>query len=184
MVDDAASSVAARVKASLPPGATQSHLRIVYETLAPDQRAEQTGDSGQQEEFIVSSYIHLVFSQPPATVSDDEYNTWYDAHVQEILSVEGWESATRYAVEGVVGVDGSKTFRFLSLYELSVPPDVAVANLAAANIGNADSYIDEKGADESKLPLPDWFTAVEFSSWNCTQISERITLHTATASSR
>ena len=132
----------------------------------------------------MSSYIHLVFSEPPSTVSDDDYNTWYDAHVQEILSVEGWESATRYAIEGVVGADGSKQYRFLSLYELSCPPDVAVANLAAANMGNADSYVEKKGVDEGKLPLPDWFTTIEFGSWNCTQVSERITLHPATTSSR
>jgi hypothetical protein len=129
----------------------------------------------------VSSYIHLVFSEPPTTVSDADYNTWYDAHVQEILSVDGWEAATRYAVEGVVGADSSKQFRFLSLYELSCPPDVAVANLAAANMGNADSYVDKKDADEGKLPLPDWFTSIEFGSWNCTQVSERIILHEAAA---
>lgn len=147
---------------------------IVYETLAPDEWAEQTGDSEKQEAFIVSSYIHLMFSEPPATVSDDEYNTWHDAHVQEILSVEGWESATRYAIQGVVGADGSKKLRFLSVYELSVPPDVAVANLAAANMGNG----------EGRLPLPHWFTAVEFAAWNCTQVSERITVRPAATSTR
>jgi hypothetical protein len=115
----------------------------------------------------VSSYIHLVFSEPPSTVSDDEYNTWYDAHVLEILSVEGWESATRYSIEGVIGADGSKQYRFLSLYELSCSPDVAVANLAAAN----------GGSDEVGSPLPDWFTAIELASWNCRQVGERITLH-------
>lgn len=129
----------------------------------------------------MSNFIHLVFSDPPAHVTDDEYNTWYDAHVQEILSVEGWESATRYNVEPVVGADGTTRYRFLSLYELSCPPDVAVANLAAANMGNADSYVEKKGVDEGKLPLPDWFTGVQFGSWNCTQVSERITLHDTVA---
>jgi hypothetical protein len=126
--------------------------------------------------FDVSKYIHLVFSDPPPSVSDDEYHTWYDAHVQEILSVEGWESATRYTVDGVVGADGSSTYRFLSLYELSCAPETAVANLEAANMGSADSYVEKKGADEGKLPLPDWFTAIRFGSWNCKQVSERITL--------
>ena len=114
----------------------------------------------------MSSYIHLVFSEPPSTVSDDEYDTWYDAHVQDILSVEGWESATRYTIEGVVGTGGSKQYRFLSLYELSCPPDVAVTNLAAANI-------DAHGV---RSPLPDWFPSIELASWNDTQVSERITL--------
>ncbi len=114
----------------------------------------------------MSSYIHLVFSEPPSTVSDDDYNTWYDVHVQDILSVEGWESATRYTIEAVVGAGGSKQYRFLSLYELSCPPAVAVANLAAANIG----------ADDMGSPLPDWFTAIDLASWNGTQVSGRISL--------
>jgi hypothetical protein len=135
----------------------------------------QTG--GRREgAFDVSKYIHLVFSDPPATVSDDDYNTWYDAHVQEILSVDGWEAATRYTVEGVVRADGSPTYRFLSLYELSCPPGEAVANLEAANMGSADSYVEKKDIDEGKLPLPDWFTAIRFGSWNCTKVNERITL--------
>ena len=50
-----------------------------------------------------------------------------------------------------------------------------LANLEAANMGNADSYVEKKDADEGKLPLPDWFTAIDFGSWNCTQVSERIT---------
>lgn len=124
----------------------------------------------------MSNYIHLVFSDPPAHVTDADYNAWYDAHVQEILAVDGWESATRYTIDAVVGADSTKPYRFLSLYELSRPPDVAVANLAAANMGNADSYVEKKGADEGRLPLPDWFTAIHFGSWNCTQVSERMTL--------
>ena len=124
----------------------------------------------------MTNYIHLVFSDPPATVSDDDYNTWYDAHVQEILSVDGWESATRYTVEGVVGGDGGPPYRFLSLYELNCSPAEAVANLEAANMGSADSYVEKKDTDEGTLPLPDWFSAIQFGSWNCTQVSERITV--------
>lgn len=124
----------------------------------------------------VGNFIHLVFSDPPPSVADDDYNTWYDAHVHEILSVDGWESATRYTVEGVVGADNAPTYRFLSLYELSCPPDEAVANLEAASMGSADSYVEKKDADEGKLPLPDWFTAIRFGSWNCAQVGERITL--------
>ena len=140
-----------------------------------DWLCHSAGEAGGSD---VTKHIHLVFSDPPATVSDDDYNTWYDAHVQEILSVDGWESATRYTVEGVVGAGGGPPYRFLSLYELSCPPADAVANLEAANMGSADSYVEKKDADEGKLPLPDWFTAIRFGSWNCTQVSERITLHT------
>lgn len=129
----------------------------------------------------MGNYVHLVFSEPPAHVTEAQYNAWYDAHVQEILAVDGWESATRYRIEGVVGIGDTPAYRFLSLYELSCPPDVAVANLAAAGMGNADTYVELKDVDQGKLPLPEWFTAIRFGSWNCTRVSERMTLHSAGA---
>jgi hypothetical protein len=52
-----------------------------------------------------------------------------------------------------------------------------VANLAAAGMGNADTYIEMKGEDDhshDELPLPDWFAGIRFASWNATGTSERI----------
>lgn len=125
----------------------------------------------------MTKYIHLVFSDPPPEVGEDEFNHWYDAHVQEILAVDGWVAATRYRLEPVVAPEETGGYRFLSLYELDVPPDVAVANLAAAGMGNADTYIELKGSDADTtdpLPLPDWFARIRFGSWNATGASERI----------
>jgi len=125
----------------------------------------------------VSKHIHLVFSDPPAHVSEDEYNAWYDGHVREILAVDGWVAATRYRLDAVVGGESTGGFRYLSLYELDVPPDVAVANLAAAGMGNADTYIELKGDTNTAsdpLPLPDWFAGIRFGSYNATRTSERI----------
>jgi hypothetical protein len=125
----------------------------------------------------VTKYVHLVFSDPPAGVTEDEFNEWYDAHVHEILAVEGWVAATRYRIAAEVGADESGGYRFLSLYELDIPPERAVANLAAAGMGNADTYIEMKGdSDEARdlLPLPDWFAGIRFASWNATATSERI----------
>ncbi len=123
------------------------------------------------------NYIHLVYSDPPAGVSEDDYNAWYDAHVQEILAVDGWVAATRYRLDAVVAADQSGGYRYLSLYELDVAPAVAVANLAAAGMGNADTYIDMKGDAPhagDPLPLPDWFAGIRFASWNGTSTSDRI----------
>ena len=123
----------------------------------------------------VTNFIHLVFSDPPAGAPEDEYNAWYDAHVQEILAVDGWRSATRYRIEGVVGAEATGGYRYLSVYELDCDPDVALANLEAAGMGDADSYIEKKDEDEGRLPLPDWFAGVRFGSWNCEQIGDPIT---------
>ena len=125
----------------------------------------------------MAGYIHLVFSDPPAGVSEADYNRWYDAHVQEILAVDGWVSATRYKLEAVVNPQDTGGFRYLSVYELDCPPAEAVANLEASGMGSADSYIDKKDDDEGDLPLPDWFAAVRFGSWNCSPTSDRIVPH-------
>jgi hypothetical protein len=122
------------------------------------------------------TYVHLVFSDPPPDVPDDVFSAWYDAHLQEILAVDGWRSATRYRIEGVVDAEHTGGYRYLSIYELDCPPEVALANLAASGMGDADSYIEKKDLDEGRLPLPDWFAGIRFGSWNCTQIGERVTL--------
>jgi hypothetical protein len=125
----------------------------------------------------MTKFIHLVFSDPPAGVTETDFNEWYDAHVQEILAVDGWVAATRYRVEAEVGAEHSGGYRYLSLYELDRPPAEAVANLAAAGMGNADTYIDMKvGEPETHdpLPLPDWFAGIRFASWNATGTSTRI----------
>lgn len=124
----------------------------------------------------MAKYIHLVFSDPPAGVTEDEFNAWYDAHVQEILAVDGWVAATRYRLEPVVAAEQTGGYRYLSLYELDVTPDVAVANLAAAGMGNADAYLDKKadGDPADPLPLPDWFAGIRFGSWNAVGTSARI----------
>lgn len=125
----------------------------------------------------MTTYLHLVFSEPPSGLPEADFNEWYDAHVKEILAVDGWVAATRYRLEPVVRADGVVTHRFLSLYELDVSPDVAVRNLAAAGMGNADSYVAKKdapGAASDPLPLPDWFPLIGFASFNAVRIGERI----------
>ncbi len=125
----------------------------------------------------MTKYVHLVFSDPPREVSEEEFNEWYDAHVQEILAVDGWVSATRYRLDPVVGAEEAGGYRFLSLYELDCPPEVAVANLADAGMGNADTYIELKADSHDAgdpLPLPDWFSGIRFASWNATGTSARI----------
>ena len=38
----------------------------------------------------MSENLHLVFSKPPADISDEAYNQWYDSHLSEILVVPGF----------------------------------------------------------------------------------------------
>jgi hypothetical protein len=99
------------------------------------------------------------------------------SYVQEILRVDGWEAATRYRIEGVVAPELTGGFRFMSIYELAVAPDVAIANLEAAGLGSGNSYVELKGDSDAAdpLPLPDWFVDIRFGSMNGTATGDRIT---------
>ena len=110
--------------------------------------------------------LHIVVSQPPPGVSDEDFNHWYDAHLDEILSVKGFRSARRFQLEPVVG-EGTLPCRFICVYEIDGDPRDAVAELARAGMGTRDSYADLKDADAGALPLPEWWDQVRFASWNC-----------------
>ena len=101
----------------------------------------------------MARYVHLVFSEPPPGVSDDEYNAWYDEHVKEILRVDGWVSATRYRVDRSSAPVSTGGYRYLSRYELDCPPEEAVANLVASGMGDAETYVAAR-ATTTRCPCP------------------------------
>jgi hypothetical protein len=114
----------------------------------------------------MAGHLHLVFSRAPDGVSEEEFNTWYDAHLREILAVPGFRSARRFRLGGVVNAErGSWTHA--AVYEIDGEPQDALDRLAQAGMGNADTYTELKGEDEGSLPLPPWFGDVRFQSWNC-----------------
>ena len=47
----------------------------------------------------MSRNVHIVFSKPPDRISDEEFNRWYDPHLDEILVVPGFVSARRFRME-------------------------------------------------------------------------------------
>jgi hypothetical protein len=122
--------------------------------------------------MIPADGVHIVVSQPPPGVSDAEFNRWYDAHLDEILSVKGFRSARRFQLEPVVG-EGALPFRFICVYETDGDPREAVAELERAGMSSRDSYAEIKDADAGALPLPDWWDQVEFASWNLQPLGER-----------
>jgi hypothetical protein len=116
----------------------------------------------------VTGSVHAVFSEPPAGVSDEEFNAWYDGHVLEILSVPGFASVRRFRLEPVVvNPDGPIAYRYLALYEIEGDPADALARLEQAGMGSKDSYSTLKDAGDGELPLPEWFERIAFASCNC-----------------
>lgn len=120
--------------------------------------------------------LQIVFSRIPGHVDEDEFNTWYDAHLGEILSIPGFKSAQRYRLEPVVVDDGQPvTYRYLSLYEIEGDPDELLAQMRQLSLGTADSYRERKDAGDTGPELPSWWNDVTFASWNCIAIGDRIT---------
>lgn len=65
--------------------------------------------------------LMLVASSPTDPERVDEFNAWYEMHVQELLALDGiiratrWEAAAHQLIPGLDSIDGR---RFLALYEI------------------------------------------------------------------
>jgi hypothetical protein len=102
----------------------------------------------------MSENLHLVFSKPPAAISDETFNQWYDFHLGEILVVPGFVSARRYRLETIKGGWTPSGHRYLSAYELEGEPKEVMAEL-------------DKEVASGRMKLPEWFPQVTFASFNC-----------------
>jgi hypothetical protein len=123
----------------------------------------------------VAENLHIVFSQPPEGVSEEEFNRWYDAHVPEILAAPGFVAARRFRLDPIVqDAVAPVPFRYLALYEVEGDPDEALAELAKLGLGSKDSYAELKEVDSSGPELPGWWEHVRFASWNAVPLGERV----------
>jgi hypothetical protein len=120
--------------------------------------------------------LQIVFSRFPDSVTEDEFNEWYDAHLPEILSIPGFVSAQRYRLDPVVVDDDVPVrYRFMALYEIEGDPDALLEEMQKMSLGTRDSYADLKAVDDSGPALPSWWDEVRFASWNCIAMGERVT---------
>lgn len=120
--------------------------------------------------------LQIVFSRFPDSVTEDEFNAWYDAHLPEILSIPGFVSAQRYRLDPVVVDDDVPVrYRFMALYEIEGDPEQLLAEMRKLSLGTRESYADLKAVDDSGPALPEWWDEVRFASWNCIAIGERVT---------
>ena len=122
--------------------------------------------------------LHIVFSRFPDSVSEQEFNEWYEAHLGEILSIPGFVSAQRFRLEEAV-VDrevSEQPYRFLALYEVESEPAELAAAMRRLNRATSDSYRARKAAGDDGPELPSWWSEVSFASWNCVALGGRVTL--------
>lgn len=100
--------------------------------------------------------LYLVFSKPPADVTDDEYNGWYGGtHIHEILATPGFVAARRYAMSSQASAGLPAGFPYLALYETEGDTETLRRNL---------------GAEVPNMKLPEWFSKIGFASWAATAV--------------
>lgn len=106
--------------------------------------------------------IHLVYSRRPDSISEDEYNRWYDFHLGEILVVPGFKSAQRFTLDPeVVDPEAGVSYTHLSLYEIE------------GEVGKVMRDLDEEAAS-GRMQLPEWFDEIRFASWNAASLGDRV----------
>jgi len=96
--------------------------------------------------------LHLVFSNPPHGIGEEQYNEWYDFHITEILEVPGFSAARRYRMTTHAGDSAPAGYPFLSLYEIDGGVDEVARSLSG-------------GRNSSRMRLPEWFGGIRFASW-------------------
>jgi hypothetical protein len=122
----------------------------------------------------MATTLHIVFSKRPDDVSDEEFNKWYDLHLDEVLEVPGFVAVQRFRLAPVVtDRDTSTPWDYLALWEVDGDPDVAIEEQAKMGLSTKASYVAYKEA-RGGPPLPEWWDRVRFASWNSVAIGERV----------
>ena len=106
-------------------------------------------------------HTYLVLSRPPAGVSDEDYNAWYDVHVREILEVPGFVSAQRSALT----LRGSRgeAFAYTHLVQYGIDGDLD-ASLAALR----------EAVQSGRMYFPDWFADIRTAGFQVDPITDTI----------
>lgn len=107
--------------------------------------------------------VHIVFSLPPASVTDDAYSDFYETHIAEILDTPGFVAARRYWLGEAAPDRPPIVFRHLAIYVL----DRSGAE-AGAQLG--------RRMDAGELTIPDWFGDVRFHSFDGRPLEDEIEL--------
>lgn len=124
----------------------------------------------------MAKHLQLVFSDPGDNVTDEQFDGWYEEHLEEILSIPGFKSAQRYRVDVAIDDGHSGPFRRLVVYEVDSDTDKLMRDMEEMKLVDVDSYRERKDAGDDGPELPTWWSDVRFSSWNCTPIGERVSV--------
>ena len=113
-------------------------------------------------ELAKLDHAYLVFSTPPASMSDEDYIEWYWTHARENLTADGFDAVWRYHLEAdrtdpVAPCDAVHA----ALYEVHGElPALRAALREAAAAG--------------RVGFPEWFGDIKFASLDCVAASAPI----------
>lgn len=109
----------------------------------------------------MADHAYLVLSRPPAGVSDEDYNAWYDVHIREILEVPGFVSAQRSALT-LRGARG-EAFQYTYLAQYGIDGDLD-ASLAALR----------EAVQSGRMYFPEWFKDIRTAGFQVDPITETV----------
>jgi hypothetical protein len=124
----------------------------------------------------MSQRLQIVFSDPGDDVSDEDFDRWYQAHLEEILAIPGFQAAQRYRLTPQV-VDPTTPMpqRRVVVYEVDRTPDELRAEMERMKLLSAESYARLKqDPNQAGPPLPGWWHQVRFAAWNLRPIGDRV----------
>jgi hypothetical protein len=97
--------------------------------------------------------VHFVLSIPPEGVSEDEYSSWYDRHVAEILETPGFGAARRYWLGPAVPGRPPVGYRHAVVYVMDRPSEEPLGELG-------------RRMSAGEMTIPDWFGGIRFASFD------------------
>ena len=110
----------------------------------------------------MADHEYIVLSKPPAGVSAQEYNDWYDGHMREILEIGGFVSAQRSALT----LRGSRgeAFEYEYLVRYGIDGDLE-ATLTALR----------EAVAAGELYFPEWFDRIRTAGFEVRAVTETVT---------
>jgi hypothetical protein len=111
----------------------------------------------------VADNVYLVFSTPPAEIAMDAFDRWYEQHVRDILTVEGFRAARRFHFDVVRGESSPAGYAHLSVYVVDGDAREAMERLGAAT-------------QSGQVPIPEWFERGRWASFHAAGIEGPIDL--------
>jgi hypothetical protein len=90
----------------------------------------------------MSKFI-LVVQSNPTKGADDDYNDWYNnVHLGEVLQVDGFSAAQRFAVKGEP-VAGAASHPYLAIYELETDDPQAALDALSAGVRDGTIHMSD-----------------------------------------